>query len=113
MRGLPNKGEVDAEKHAALRRMQSEYSIFEQDKKKKTTYFGNLEMELRQLKREMDRLEMRLEEKHAEYESISRELGILDAEGKRLKRKMNLKDSALKDWFPLNFKSCFVNLPEW
>ncbi len=88
--GVPDRGAIDAEKHAALRRMQSEYSIFEQDKKKKTAYFGNLEMELRQLKREMDRLEMRLEEKRAEYENVSRELGVLDAEGKRLKRKMNL-----------------------
>jgi chromosome segregation ATPase len=86
----PNKGVIDEEKRAALRRMQSEYSIFEQDKKKKTMHLTSLEMELRQIKREMDRLEMHLEEKNDEYQNISRDLNTLEAEGKRMKRRMNL-----------------------
>lgn len=88
--GAANRGEVESEKRSALRRMQSEYLIFEQDRQKKVRYNDTLDMEIRRLKIEMDRLEMRLEEKQAEQEKLSRELGMLESEGKRLKRKMNL-----------------------
>lgn len=88
--GASKNGEINAEKRAALGRMQSEYSIFEQDFKKKARYQNTLDMEIRRLKLEMERLEIRIEEKQTEREKLSRELGILEMEGKRLKRKMNL-----------------------
>ncbi len=88
--GTEKKGEVDAEKRSAFRRMQSEYLIFDQDKQKKSRYRDSLEMEIRKLEMEKDRLEIRLEEKKIEQERLIRELDLLEAEGKRLKRKMNL-----------------------
>lgn len=84
------KEEIDVEKRAVLRRMQSEHQIFEQDFQKKRRYQEGLTMEIRRIGMERDRLELHLGEKSAELEKLSRELGMLEAEGKHLKRKINL-----------------------
>lgn len=85
-----SQSDVDAEKRSALRRMQSEYLISEQDCQKKRRRADDLALEVRRLEMERDRLEVRLSEKREEQEKVSRELQLLEAEGKRLKRKMNM-----------------------
>lgn len=85
-----NRGSIDAEKMAAIRRLQSEHQILEQDLRKKSQACSGLEMDIRRLEMERDRLDIKVGEKRSLLEKEERERTRLEAEGKQMKRKINL-----------------------